>query len=142
MLADRLGIKVRWIRPGIKEIVPAYFETLRAQDAPFHGATVVAQYLVYKDVATTGVRVLLGGQGGDESFMGYRKFQLFHLHKLLHRKRYDKALGFALSLLPAAIADRAQAGDYISAVRRANSRDRRDSVLDIPQTGYDVETVR
>src|SRR5207244_9636112 len=41
-----------------------------------------------------------------------------------------------------AIGDRAQAGDYLSAVRRANSKDRRESVLDIPPAGYEVDSVR
>ena len=48
------------INPPIEEIVAAYFTTLDAQEVPYPSGSVMAQHLVYRDVQTTGVRVLLG----------------------------------------------------------------------------------
>ena len=41
-----------------------------------------------------GIKVLLGGQGGDEAFMGYRKFHWFWLKELLAKRHYQQALAF------------------------------------------------
>lgn len=135
-LARQTGIGVRYVWPEMREIVGSFLATLQAQDAPFTGASVMAQYLVYKEVRASGVRVLLGGQGGDEVFMGYRKFQVFHLRSLIRRKRYGDALGFAASLVPTALAEARNLDVYL----RELPRYRRDgaggaTVLDLPRTG-------
>lgn len=50
--------------------------TLACQEAPFPGLSVMAQNEVFRVVRESGFKVLLGGQGGDEAFAGYRKFFL------------------------------------------------------------------
>ena len=82
-LVDHAGIKVHYVWPVIDEIIAAFLETIQAQDAPFTGASVMAGFLLYREVKSAGIPVLLGGQGSDELFMGYRKFQIFHLRGLL-----------------------------------------------------------
>ncbi len=89
--ADRSGIEVRYVSPGTSDIVAAFLDTLKAQGAPFSSASIMAQYLLYKGVGSAGVRVLLGGQGGDEAFMGYRKFQLLQMRELLEHGSYRRA---------------------------------------------------
>jgi asparagine synthase (glutamine-hydrolysing) len=52
------------------------------QDEPVGGPSVFAQWSVMQDARDNGVPVLLGGQGGDESLCGYRKYYFFHLWHL------------------------------------------------------------
>ncbi|HKF26364.1 MAG TPA: asparagine synthase (glutamine-hydrolyzing), partial [Candidatus Acidoferrum sp.] len=55
------------------------------QDEPIGGTSVFAQWSVMQDAQKRGVPVLLGGQGGDESLCGYRKYYFFYLWHLLRR---------------------------------------------------------
>ena len=92
------GIEVDYIWPGVPQFVDAFWKTIDAQGAPFASASVVAQYLVYQRVKERGVKVLLGGQGGDEAFMGYRKFHLFLAQTLVREKRWGELFGAVTSL--------------------------------------------
>ncbi|MGI5940305.1 MAG: asparagine synthase (glutamine-hydrolyzing) [Thermoleophilia bacterium] len=100
------GINVTYVWPDIDEIVQSFDETTAAQEGPFISGSMMAQYLVFQAARKAGFKVLLGGQGGDEAFMGYHKFQVFHLRRLLAQKKYPEALGFLLSLVPTVIAER------------------------------------
>ncbi len=131
-LVDHAGIKVHYVWPGVDQIIAAYLETIQAQDAPFTGASVMAQYLLYKEVKSAGIRVLLGGQGGDELFMGYRKFQIFHLSGLLGRRQYVDALTFATRLLLPVLAELGNMRNYLIEIRRYIGRVGDHSVLKLP----------
>jgi asparagine synthase (glutamine-hydrolysing) len=79
-----------YIAPSPGEFSDAFYKTLMAQEAPFPNLSVVAQYLVYRAAKEKGIKVLLGGQGGDEVFMGYRKYYMFYIKQLLHQKKYHE----------------------------------------------------
>lgn len=63
-----------------------FWRTLRAQGAPFPHTSQIAQFAVFEAARAGGIKVMLGGQGGDEAFMGYRKFFLFQLRYLLRQR--------------------------------------------------------
>lgn len=46
-----------------------------------------------------------GGQGGDEAFMGYRKFLLFRLQQSLKQKRYFSSAKNFMAILPMMLAE-------------------------------------
>jgi asparagine synthase (glutamine-hydrolysing) len=52
------------------------------QDEPIGGTSVFAQWSVMRAAQENQVPVLLGGQGGDESLCGYRKYYFFYLWHL------------------------------------------------------------
>jgi asparagine synthase (glutamine-hydrolysing) len=70
------GIKPHYIWPSFDSAgLDALLErTLCCQEAPFPGLSVMAQNEIFRNVKHAGFKVLLGGQGGDEIFAGYRKF--------------------------------------------------------------------
>lgn len=51
------------------------------QDEPYTGATVFAQWCVFKKIHETGIKVVLDGQGSDEILLGYFSFFPFHLKR-------------------------------------------------------------
>ncbi|MBE2217622.1 MAG: asparagine synthase (glutamine-hydrolyzing) [Ignavibacteria bacterium] len=53
------------------------------QDEPYTGATVFAQWSVFKKIHETGIKVVLDGQGSDEVLLGYFSFFPFHLKRNL-----------------------------------------------------------
>ena len=65
------------------------------QDEPFTSLSLYAQWCVMRAARSNGVPVLLDGQGGDETFCGYRKFAFFHLRQLLSSGRVISGLRHA-----------------------------------------------
>ncbi len=99
LLARKTGLQIDYILPNYQNMSATLLQVLAAQETPFAGISVMAQYLVYQKIKTTGVKVILGGQGGDEAFMGYRKYFYFWLKDLLKRSNYVAALKFCLQSL-------------------------------------------
>lgn len=93
-LAKQHQLPIAFIKPTDEAWEEAFWQTLAFQDAPFAGMSVVAQYLLYQAIKARGYKVVLGGQGGDEAFLGYRKFQLFYLKELIEKKSWLQAVGF------------------------------------------------
>lgn len=93
------GLKVNyiWSENDKNAVVDAYESTLSAQELPFFRLSVIAQNLVYKAVKTNGVKVLLGGQGGDEIFGGYRKFFIQALSDSVNNNKVVDSLYFMYS---------------------------------------------
>ena len=110
--ANYLNMQIEYISPTPSEMMEALDQTIDAQGAPFSSFSVVAQYLLYKKVRAAGVKVLLGGQGGDEVFMGYKKFLFFQLKQLIKNKRYLTTLKQVMSLMPMLMAEVATLSSY------------------------------
>jgi asparagine synthase (glutamine-hydrolysing) len=109
-------------------------EAIGAQAGPFPGGSIIAQYLVFRAARDAGFKVLLGGQGGDEAFMGYSKFQVFRFLQLLAEKRYVGALSFAISCLPTLIGQRTRWSESWNRRRRYLNRAGLDTVLSLPDS--------
>jgi asparagine synthase (glutamine-hydrolysing) len=122
-LAQQTGIEAHYIGVDIgvgenPDWHKLLWDTLEAQDAPFASTSIMAQNVVYAEVKRQGIKVLLGGQGGDELFMGYRKFQMGFLLERVRQRDFVGALGFALTLLPSVLAELPRAKLYGQAARR------------------------
>lgn len=131
-LAQAAGMRVHYLWPEPGDLERVLGATLRAQGAPYPSGSVMAQYLVYEAARAEGVKVLLGGQGGDEVFMGYRKFQWFRLAGLLRRGDYLQAARFATTLIPTAMAEFPRAAMYWRERHRYTSSRGLQSALDLP----------
>jgi asparagine synthase (glutamine-hydrolysing) len=59
-----------------------------AQDEPFSGTTVYAQYSVFRAVHAAGIRVVLDGQGADELLGGYATYLGPHMAHLVARRAW------------------------------------------------------
>lgn len=125
------GIGVQYVMPTTADMIRMFWECLEAQDAPFTTGAIVAQYAVFRAVRAAGVKVLLGGQGGDEVFMGYRKYLAWRWLADV-RRAAPAALGSGWDLARALWAERGQGRTYLRAARRFGKRGSRDSVLQLP----------
>ncbi len=117
-IAQGLGMKVEFVWPGTEEMVRCFWECLEVQDAPFATGSIVAQYAVYQAVHRAGVKVLLGGQGGDEIFMGYRKYLAWRWLEALHHRAPVAAVASGADLTRALWAERSRWQTYLGAARR------------------------
>lgn len=95
-VAKKADLLVKYVWPtSARAIEDLFWKTLAAQGAPFPHVSMLAQYGVFESARADGVKVLLGGQGGDEAFMGYRKFYLFRFQEIMRRRRYAELPAFA-----------------------------------------------
>lgn len=131
-LASKLEMKVNYCWPSSDEIINAYQKTLDAQDAPFANTSIIAQNLVYRSAANAGVKVLIGGQGGDEILMGYHKYQFFYLKHLLKTNKVIDFASFLYYMLPIFWAERSRFSTYLNGCQRYLSKNGRSSSISLP----------
>lgn len=62
-------------------------EVLRAHDEPFHSMTPLVGYQLMRLTAENGIKVVLNGQGADETLAGYGSYFLNYWHTLLVQGR-------------------------------------------------------
>jgi len=131
--AKFLNMQVHYVWPSAEEMIQAFYQTLSIQGAPFASFSIVAQFLLYKRVRESGIKVLLGGQGGDEAFMGYRKFLFFWLRQTLQKKRIFSAMKQVMMLLPMVAAEIKSLGIYWQHRHRYTKHHQHTSPLSLPQ---------
>jgi len=108
--ASKVAVEWVWREPA--DMTEMFWRCLRAQQAPFLTGSVVAQYAVFERTRALGFKVLLGGQGGDEAFMGYRKFQLFALQHSIRTGDPINVLKTGANLLRMTAGETGQLGVY------------------------------
>ncbi len=65
------GVSLLTTTPDTDSFVAAIGDVMVAQDEPFPSTSIVAQYFVMKLAHESGIKVLLDGQGADETVGGY-----------------------------------------------------------------------
>ena len=58
------------------------------QEEPFSSSSIYAQYKVYEMAAANNIKVLLDGQGADETLSGYTKYLHWYLQELSAKGKY------------------------------------------------------
>jgi len=73
-VADNPGFN--WVRtePTYEQFASAAEALVEVQEEPFAGPSVMMQYEVMRTARSRGVTVLLDGQGGDETLLGYYRY--------------------------------------------------------------------
>lgn len=69
------GVKSNKIFPKFEELFSQLQNIIWHQDEPFGSTSIFAQWSVFKEAKELGLKVMLDGQGADESLAGYPYFQ-------------------------------------------------------------------
>lgn len=125
LLAKNIGIKVNYIWPTLSEqdLKELLLKTLKVQQAPFGGLSVLAQQQVFTEISKTPYKVILGGQGGDEIFAGYRKFFIVAIKEAVHKKQSIILLKLLCSLVRMLSAEVKQVHLYLQDLNRYKKDD-------------------
>ncbi|MFC1966410.1 asparagine synthase (glutamine-hydrolyzing) [Chloroflexota bacterium] len=89
-VVDKTGVERNYVFPEGNRFWEELPQLIWHQDQPFGGASVYAQWNVMRQVAQSGVKVLLDGQGADELFGGYRRFYTSYLSQIARSGRVVK----------------------------------------------------
>lgn len=65
------------------------------QEEPFGSASIFAQYKVFELAKEHNVKVLLDGQGADETLAGYHKYYKWYWQELFRNRKFGKTKEFA-----------------------------------------------
>jgi len=82
MVADRSGLDLNLSKPTSFEFLDIVEELVRVQEEPFSGPSLVMQYYVFSKARELGCKVMLDGQGGDETLLGYERYYATWLYSL------------------------------------------------------------
>ncbi len=121
--SDAVGVDVTyvWPRYSKKMLSEALERTISFQEAPFSGLSVVAQNEVYRTAREANFKVLLGGQGGDELFAGYRKFFIVAMREAVSSRETWNIVSLMYSFALMMIHEAGQARMYWENINRYRS---------------------
>lgn len=74
------------VQPTYNDFVDTLPSVVRTQEEPFGSTSLTMQYFVMKKARESGIPVLLDGQGGDETLLGYPKYYGSYLFGSLRRE--------------------------------------------------------
>lgn len=79
--------RLNWIqvKPGYRDFSRNLQAVTSAQEEPFASPSIFMQYFVMQAARANGVTVLLDGQGGDETLLGYERYYAAYYVALLRR---------------------------------------------------------
>ena len=80
------------VSPDVNGLVDEFDKLCRHQEEPFQSASIYAQYKVFELAKQHNVKVMLDGQGADETLAGYHKYIHWYIQQLMSAKRFNKAL--------------------------------------------------
>jgi len=87
------GVAAHEVQPPLEDLFGEVDRITWHQDEPFGSTSIYAQWHVFRLAAATGVKVMLDGQGADESLAGYHAFFGARLAGLARGLRWGQLAG-------------------------------------------------
>ncbi|MCG3670036.1 asparagine synthase (glutamine-hydrolyzing) [Aliarcobacter butzleri] len=81
-VANSCNLDLKLIEPTKDEFINSINDVIYTQEEPFGGPSIFMQYFVMKKAKEIGCTVLLDGQGGDETLVGYERYYPSYLMSL------------------------------------------------------------
>jgi asparagine synthase (glutamine-hydrolysing) len=73
-VVERTLSQPHWVTFDARELIDVLPSIVRAQDEPFGSTSIVAQWFVMRAAKEAGLKVMLDGQGADETLAGYHGY--------------------------------------------------------------------
>lgn len=88
----KFQIKNHPVTPTILGLIADFEKLCYHQEEPFPSSSVYAQYKVFELAKQHQVKVLLDGQGADETMAGYYKYIHWYIQQLISRNKFAEAI--------------------------------------------------
>lgn len=90
-VASAFGINTNLIEVRGESLLADWEKLCHHQEEPFGSASVYAQYRVYEGAARHQLKVLLDGQGADETLAGYHRYYKWYWQELFRKRKLRKS---------------------------------------------------
>jgi asparagine synthase (glutamine-hydrolysing) len=95
-VVDQFHLQQHLVMPTAETLVNDIELLMHIQEEPFQSSSIYAQYKVYERAKQEGIKVILDGQGADETLAGYLKYIHWFLQEKVKGGRYKvEATAFA-----------------------------------------------
>ncbi|MBC7948372.1 MAG: asparagine synthase (glutamine-hydrolyzing) [Chitinophagaceae bacterium] len=91
IVTTRFGLKAHYVDITVDDFVNDWEIFLHHQEEPFGSASAYAQYKVFALAKDHGIKVLLDGQGADETLAGYSKYYKWYWQELFQQRKLMKS---------------------------------------------------
>ena len=91
LLSDKLGIPNFKTQPSADGLIKDFETLCFHQEEPFQSSSIYAQFKVFELAKKQQVKVLLDGQGADETLAGYHRYIHWYLQEVLSRHKLGAA---------------------------------------------------
>ncbi|MDN3511636.1 MAG: asparagine synthase (glutamine-hydrolyzing) [Candidatus Jettenia sp.] len=92
LVVKNAGLHGHIVQPTTEDFMKNIDEVIYSQEEPFGGPSIFMQYFVMKKAKELGCKVMLDGQGGDETLVGYELYYSDYLSSLLLNIKLSKFL--------------------------------------------------
>jgi len=92
LVIDKFNIKNFTTQPTADSLLKDFENVCNHQEEPFLSSSIYAQYKVFELAAQHDVKVLLDGQGADETLAGYNKYIHWYLQQLIGKNKFNDAI--------------------------------------------------
>jgi asparagine synthase (glutamine-hydrolysing) len=90
-IANQFQLQHHTVALSGDELLHDWEKLCHFQEEPFGSASIYAQYKVYELAATQNIKVLLDGQGADETLAGYHKYYKWYWQELFRKRKLSKS---------------------------------------------------
>lgn len=90
-VVKKFHLRNHQVTPTAEEFIRDFQALCYHQEEPFSSSSIYAQYKVFELVKQQDVKVLLDGQGADETLAGYHKYIHWYLQQLVSRRKFRMA---------------------------------------------------
>ncbi|MCX6318174.1 MAG: asparagine synthase (glutamine-hydrolyzing) [Bacteroidetes bacterium] len=90
-VADTFQLQHHTVSLTGEQLVQDWDQLCRVQEEPFGSASIYAQYKVYELAAKQNIKVLLDGQGADETMAGYHKYYKWYWQELFRKRNLSRS---------------------------------------------------
>lgn len=87
-VADFAALDLQLVEPGSDDFLRVLDDVINTQEEPFGSPSVFMQYFVLQKARSLNCIVMLDGQGGDETLLGYEKYYPAYLMDLRGLKKW------------------------------------------------------
>ena len=86
-IVQNFSVRNHQTTPVADELLRDFDKLLYHQEEPFQSLSIYAQYKVYELAKQQGVKVILDGQGADETLAGYHKYYAWYWQELFRKNQ-------------------------------------------------------
>ncbi len=98
LIKEKYLLDAHYTNPDAGSLINQIQALAQHQEEPFSSSSVFAQYAVYGLAKENNIKVLLDGQGADETLAGYTKYTHWYLQECLAQKQFSKTKQEAITL--------------------------------------------